>query len=287
MKQLCNDLLTSDGQFVPQSRKIAEHLFKSINNDGRIHPGDLVVCTFSEGASDKWLALLKMDPQDSFITDEEKVGEKVRLVLKQVRDVMPMGALQKCAFILPEVSRKKGQDLIVLDQQQARYGVSQVVASFFSQDFLQCKVGLNEKEMTKAFQNASYEWIANKRAAWADEDIDAFEESLASPMKKRTVRVTAFANSAISDPEEQNEYLEKLLQHFRAEKLRDMVFTPDPSVVKGKQLLQIDGDNDLRIRINNAAVGKGKALHYDYDDALKTYVITIKTTNLKKRVYSK
>lgn len=287
MKQLCDDLLTSDVQFVPQSQEIANHLFASINNDKRIHPGDLVVCTFSEAKEDRWLALLKMDPQDSFITDEEKVGGKRRLVLKQVRDVMPIGALQKCSFILPEASRTKRQDLIVLDQQQGRYGVSPVVASFFSKDFLQCNVNLNQKEMTQAFQNASYEWIGSKRGLWADEDIDAFEDSLASTMKKRTVRVTAFANSAIADPGDQSEYLEKLLQHFRAQKLRDMVFAPLPSIVKGKQILQIDGDNDLRIRINNAAAEEGNALNYEYDNALKTYVITIQTTNLKKRLYSK
>jgi len=74
MMQLCDDLLTSSGQFVPQSRKIANHLFASINNDKRIHPGDLVICTFSEVKGDRWLALLKMDPQDSFITEEERVG---------------------------------------------------------------------------------------------------------------------------------------------------------------------------------------------------------------------
>jgi len=198
-----------------------------------------------------------------------------------------MGALQKCAFILPKALRNKREDLIALDQQQGRSGVSPVVANFFSKDFLQCNVGLNQKEMTEAFQNASYEWIGAKRGVWADEDIDAFEDSLVSTMKKKSVRVTAFANSAIADPGEQSEYLEKLLQHFRAEKLRDMVFAPLPSIVKGKQILQIDGDNDLRIRINNAAVGEGNALNYEYDDALKTYVITIKTTNLNKKVYSK
>ncbi|HET8670334.1 MAG TPA: nucleoid-associated protein, partial [Candidatus Saccharimonadales bacterium] len=108
-KELCDTLLQNSDQFIPQSRAIANHLFRSIDNDRRIRPGDLVACTFSEGRanSGRWLALLKMDPQDSFITEEERVGGKRRLILRWVKDVMPVGELQKCAFILPQPLRKK------------------------------------------------------------------------------------------------------------------------------------------------------------------------------------
>jgi nucleoid-associated protein YejK len=288
LKRLCSDLLKSQEQFVPQSQGIARHLFQVIHGDRRVSPGDLVICAFSEGDDKaKWLALLKMDPQDSFVTEEERVGQNRRLVLKRVRDVMPIGELQKCAFILPESLRDKRRDLIVLDQQQARYGARRLVASFFSKDFLQCRVGLNEREMMQAFMDASYDWIGRKRDVWPDEEIEAFKDALESLRGKRMIRVVAFAHAAIEDPAEQDDYLEKLLQYLRAEKLQDMVFVPAPSLAKGKQVLQIEGDDALTLRINKDAVGQGKTLYYERDQASNNWVITIKTINLRERVYSK
>jgi len=282
LKQLCDDLLTSDGKFVQQSQKIAEHLFKSINNDGRIRPGDLVVCTFSENGGDKWLALLKMDPQDSFITDEEKVGAKRRLVLKQVRDVMPIGALQKCAFILPEALRKKRRDLIVLDQQQAHYGTTQVVASFFSKDFLQCEVGFTPAETTRAFLDASSAWIDSKKDEWHPADVEAFRENLQSALQRKTVSIVNFAQTLIEEPEDQNDYLDKVLGSLKARGFHDRVFRPPPNLATRPVVLQIEGDDGLRLRIRNDAVGAGKTLNYEYDEAMATWNIVIHTMKMKK-----
>lgn len=282
MKQLCDDLLASDARFVPQSQAIAEHLFASINNDGRIRPGDLVVCTFSETKSEKSLALLKMDPQDSFITDEETFKGKRRLVLKQVRDVMPIGALQKCAFILPAALRTKRQDLIVLDQQQARYGVSHVVASFFSKDFLQCRVGLNDREATQAFLSASAAWIDSRKDAWEPADIDTFRENLQLSLQKKTVSIATFANTLIEEESEREDFLEKVFQSMTAQGFRDKVFKPSAKALSRTQVLVIEGDNGLRVRINSDAVGLDKTLNYEYDQATALWTILIRTMKMKK-----
>lgn len=282
MKQLCNDLLGSERQFVQQSQKIAEHLFRSINNDGRIRPGDLVVCTFSENGGDKWLALLKMDPQDSFITAEEKVEGKRRLVLKQVRDVMPIGALQKCAFILPEALRKKRRDLIVLDQQQAHYGTTQVVASFFSKDFLQCEVGFTPAEATRAFMDASSAWIDSKKDEWDPADVQAFRDNLQTSLQRKTVSIVNFAQTTIEKPEDQTDYLDKVLGTLKARGFQDRVFRPPPNLATRPVILQLDGDEGLRVRIRSDAVGAGRTLNYQYDQATATWQIVINTMKLKE-----
>lgn len=271
MKQLCDDLLTSDGKFVEQSQKVANHLFASINNDGRIHPGDLVLCTFSEVKGNRWLALLKMDPQDSFIAVEENVGRKRRLILKQVKEVLPIGELQKCAFILPESLRKK-RDLIVLDQQQAGYGSRLAVATFFSKDFLQCNVSLNEREMTKAFKSTSYDWIDSKKKTWDEETREGFKDALKSLLVPRTVRVVPFAQETIAQPEEQKEYIETL----RAANL-NLVFERHQEEAEKPPITQFVGDENLRVRINSDAVGPGKMLDYKFNNATQLWTVTIKT----------
>jgi len=276
MKQLCDDLLTSDGKFVEQSQKIANHLFASIDNDQRIHAGDLVLCTFSEVKGDRWLALLKMDPQDSFIAVEANVGKQRRLILKQVRDVMPIGELQKCAFILPESLRKK-RDLIVLDQQQGGYGSRRMVASFFSEKFLQCKVGFNEREMTETFITASYDWIDSKKLGWTEKLRQGFKDSLKTALKERTVRVVRFAEEVIKDPAEQQEYIEKL----RSESL-DLTFKRDKVTADKPPIVQYVGDNNLRVRINRDEIGPGRMLQARKDKATQLWTITIKTAKWKE-----
>lgn len=282
LKQLCDELLSSDGKFVQQSQKIATHLFESINNDGRIRPGDLVVCTFSEKGGDKWLALLKMDPQDSFITDEERVGGKRRMVLKQVRDVMPIGALQKCAFILPEASRKKRRDLIVLDQQQAHYGTTQVVASFFSKDFLQCEVGFTPAEATRAFLDASSAWIDTKKDEWAPTDVQGFRENLQTTLQRKTVSIVNFAQTQIEKEADQKDYLDNVLGTLKARGFHDRVFKPPPNLATRPVMLQLEGDEGLRLRIRSDAVGAGRTLTYQYDQATATWNILINTMKLKE-----
>lgn len=275
MKQLCDDLLTSNGNFVSQSQEIAKHLFASINNDQRIHAGDLVVCTFSEPRGERWLALLKMDPEDSFVAVEEKVGDKRRLILKQVRDVMPIGELQKCAFILPKSQRRK-RDLIVLDQQQAGYGSRRAVATFFSKDFLQCDVARNEREMTEAFIRTSYDWLDSKQTSWSEDLREGFKDALTTVLKDRTVRVVPFAQDVIPDPAEQQEYIEKL----RSESL-DLTFRRDKVTADKPQTIRFEGDNNLSVRINRDEVGPGKMLEVTLDEATALWTITIKTTKWK------
>lgn len=281
LKGMSDELLKTNGQFVLHSQGIALHLFNSVKTDKRIHVGDLVICTFSEGDGEKWLGLLKMDPQDSFVTVEETIGGKRRFVLKRVKDVMPIGELQKCAFILPDSRRTKRQDLIVLDQQQARYGSSRLVASFFSRDFLQCKVGLNQRELTQAFLGVSSDWIDSKKGIWEEADINQFKEDLTSHLLQRNVNIVNFAHSAIEKEEEQDEYLEKITGGLRAEKLQDLAFKPDPTIVRRPQILQIEGDNNLKIRISSDAVGPDKTLFYEKDEALNEWIIKIRTTNLR------
>jgi len=276
MQKLCDDLLQDESQFVQRSRDIADHLFASINNDGRIHAGDLVLCTFSEQDKGRWLALLKMDPQDSFTAVEDSVNGKRRLILQQVREVMPIGELQKCAFILPQARRKK-RDLVVLDQQQGGYGTRRMVASFFSKNFLQCQVGLNEREMTETFITTSYNWLDSKKPTWKEEAQQGFRDALKAVLEKGTVRVARFAEEQITDPIEKGDYIEKL----RAESV-DLTFKADKVAAAKPPIIQYVGDNNLRVRINRDEVGPGKMLVAKQNKATQLWTITIRTAKWKE-----
>jgi hypothetical protein len=279
LADLCDSLLTDPDEFVPQSREIAWHLFRTM--DKRVSPGDLVVCTFSEDTEEAppWLALLKMDPEDGFVGVEETVEGQVRIVLQRVPNVLPRGELQKCAFLVPRSLREEqGYDLKVLDQQAVRYGGQRIVATFFVSDFLQCKVGLNRADRTWVFATASHEWVARKDE-WPAEEVDQFKKRVGETLQDNVVDATSFAAAVIPEPQDQDEFLE----HLRDRGLEDLTFEPDP---KERQRLTpepyFEGDHRLRVRIESDAVGEDKALDYHMSPGGE-WIVTIRTTHWNRK----
>jgi len=276
-RNLCDELQKPHGRFVPKSQEIASHLFNAINFDKRISPGDLVICTFLDGSSNgaPWLALMKMDPQDSFISREEVHEGKRRIVLKYLNNVLPIGELQKCAFILPQPLRTQYRDLLVLDQQSGSYGAPRPVASFFSSKFLECRIELLESEKTKIFYLKGLDWVNPKKGVWPEDEIIRFKEHLLAALKGHIIDVEAFAKIAIKDIAEQEDYI-----RWMQDKLPyAMVFKPDSTFLSTEEYTIIEGDNDLRIRIKASAVGPDKTLSYKLNKATGVHTITIKTAH--------
>jgi hypothetical protein len=279
---LCDDILTNPDSFVQRSQEIATSLFRTMSGDGRISPGDLVVCTFVDGDGNdwEWLALLKMDPEDGFVGERELVDGQIRVVLRRVPDVLPTGELQKCAFILPpDLREERGHDLIVLDQQAARYGMRRLVASFFLKNFLQCKVGFEKEDQTHTFIYQSRAWVSQKEATWPTEDVVYFKQRTIDAVQAHVVDVTAFAQEVIKDPDEQDEYL----AHMRREGLEELTFEPDPAErMRWTEFAWFRGDDGLQVRIKSEAIGEDKTLHWELDGATNTYFVTIRTANWER-----
>ncbi len=282
LRDTCDALLNDPQSFVAHSRQIATRLFQTANK--RISPGDLVVCTYSEDdtVDDVALALLKMDPEDGFVGETEDVAGQVRIVLRRVPNVLPTGELQKCAFVLPPSQRStKGYDLKVLDQQAARFGTHKLVASFFTKNFLQCRVNLDPGDKTVAFVYGSHEWIEQKHGLWTEDDIVAFKDQTNDSLGNKTVDVTAFAQAIIPDPDEQDQYLD----YLRRQGLEDLTFEPDPEERrKLTQYAWFEGDNELLVRINADEVGPGKTLIPHKDEGTNTWTVTIRTTKWSPKV---
>ena len=275
LKNICDDLLVNPDHFIEQSKVIATHLFNQVKRTKRISPGDLIICTFSEpGSESRWLALLKLDPEDGFVGDREEVNGQVRVVLRRVKDVLPTGELQKCAFIVPNDMRSDlGYDLKVLDQQSARYAANRLAASFFIKDFLQCKVGLNQADKTTFFVYGSRDWIEKKE--WDEEAKERFKSHISEVINHNLVDISSVAQAVIASPEEQDEYMEFIKEHG----LEDLTFEPDPR--ERQKLLQYsyyEGDYGLKIRIDKDAIGPDKTLEIKKDESTNKWIITIRTT---------
>lgn len=279
----CDELLASPAEFIAKSKEIAQHLFRSISTNRKISPGELVVATFTDGskAGKPWLALLKMDPEDGFIGDREETEEGVRIILRRVPNVLPNSELQKCAFILPQDSRTNKRHLIVLDQQTARRGAMRMVATFFVSKFLQCRVDLNKKEKTNAFVVGSFDFSGSKKGVWTEEQREKLDAAVATALESDSVDVELVARTAISNPDEQEEYIKYIRSQMQGDGFEDLVFETDPDARNQQDYFVVEGDNELKIRVRADAVGANKTLEFQKDEATNTHIATVRTVGWK------
>jgi hypothetical protein len=276
---LCDALLAAPGQFVPGSQALARRLFAAM--DRRVSPGNLVVCTFRPEGGPPWLALLKMDPEMGIVGERTEIDGKACVLLHRVPNVLPRGQLQKCAFVLPAALRPAaGYDLRVLDQQIDRFGAWRMVASFFSGSFLQCEVGLEPEDVTRAFYYASYAWLL-EQVGWPAHDRQRALERVKEALQGQVVDATAIAQEVVPAAQ-QEEYLAQL----QARGVKDLAFEPDPQ--ERERLLRytwFEGDYGLRVRIESPAVGPGQALSWQTDPQTRVTTVTIQTTRWLEKAH--
>ena len=269
-------------ELVPGSGKTAKRLFDAMAGDRRISPGDLVVCTFRTYHSpDLWLALLKMDPTGGFVSRLQRVGELRQVVFEPVQDVLPTGELQKCAFVLPPgLSKGLGHDLTVLDQQLARYGARRQMASFFTEDFLQCDVGLNREDKTNAFVYGSREFALDKEE-WTKEQVEEFHRAVDSHVQGPEVDVERVARQFVPK-KDQDSYVNFLKEQ---KQLTDLVFKPDDKRAKRlTRYVWFEGVHGLKVRIDPRHIGPRRTLYHKYNARTGKHEITIRTITWKKSV---
>ena len=271
VRDMCYGLLDAPDQFVSQSQEIARRLYDTI--DKRMSPGDLVLCTFTENDDPTpWLAILKIDPSQGFLSHQERVDGRVRFVLEGVPDVLSDAELQKAAFIVPQPLRKKLEyDLRVLDQQMGRRRARRAVASFFSEKFLSCVVGLNLAERNKTFISGSRSW-AREESEWPDQQIAELDTAAIEALGAAQVDVANFAAARIPDVAQQERYLE----YLQEKGLDELVFEPDPEIRKRYQYVIYEGDYDARLRIQPKAL-KERALEISENKTTGLTTVTFKT----------
>jgi hypothetical protein len=280
---LADRLLGEPDSFVDTSQEIARHLFATVQNDRRISPSDLFVCAFRESSVDgRQLALLKMEPQDSLVGDFELLDGKRRIVLTAVQNILPTGDLQKSAFILPVAERQRRKhDLRVVDQQISRFGARRPVASFFTGQFLQCQIDLNDADLTNRFVYGSYQWLRGVADAWPPVQVALFKDQVRVALLANQVDLESFAAATIADPEEQESYLKAMMEQGTGQ----LLFTPDPRErQRWAARVSFHGDNNLQVTIDAGAVGPSQTLHAVFNPATGLWTVTISTATWEEQL---
>jgi hypothetical protein len=286
---LADQILADNETFVQNTRQIAELLFFA-QQKRNTSPGELVFCTFSDGSynHNKWIAIMKMDPEDGFVGREERVGEQIRIVLEKVKDVLPTGELQKCAFILPTMGREEAAcDLVVLDQQPQYLGGTRQVASYFLHEFLGAERDLTNRDLTRGFLQGVNRWAEDKFLIgdWTLERTENLKRAAIETVKnQRLIDIPAFINQQLDNELEEDSFLQELtLDLSKAGRVTNLVFPPDPELqVKLTKVRKYRGDHELEVRVKIGANVPDDLLTHEFDRATQTHIITIRTTEWKE-----
>jgi nucleoid-associated protein YejK len=287
LKDVCDAIFDTPNNFVEYSKVIAKHLFDTMERPGKPSPSDLIVCLYSEeGSKENWLGILKMDPSEGFVSEEKKDAKGLKFYeLRRVNDVIVSTDLQKSALIAPPSLRSSVKyDLRLLDNQQSRSGINRIAASFFVTDFLQCRVGLNAADKTRVLLLASEDWISDKTGKWSDEEIEEARTQITNAALGRRVNITSLAQNITAEENEQDNFVD----YLRSKGIDESTFQPDPHVSKQMTTWTIlEGDYGIRLSVRSDLMSNRETFEKRYDDATNTWIVTIRTANLRTKTRSR
>jgi 37-kD nucleoid-associated bacterial protein len=244
--QICQNILHNGLDFTIGSRKLAEHLNTIISKDKRIAPGNLAMCIYKADnyPSQNFIALMKIDPSDVFRHTIEKDEQDQQYVSFQIeKDVMPTTKekLQKCACIRSLEPRNNEYDMMLLDRQ-----IQNQVAQFFTKDFLEAELALDDQERTQRFYRGAVVAMNDLRSKLTPGQNQALYSAFENAIKQESVNIDTLIDKLPID----EEYKEIIQQKIN---LPDREFDiPDGFYKKLYRRNRFKGDYGLVVSVNTA-----------------------------------
>ncbi len=292
IRKYSEEIIEHPNEFAEKSKEIARRLFKVMKEGSRtksISVGDLMICLCKEKPESEYcLALLKMDPKDSFVDSVININGKKFIKIEKKANVIPTGVLQKFAYIYPcekeTGEKKKGENygLKVLDFQQRRVGEFSPIASFFS-TFLGCKILMNPQQLTLAAIQIFSQIMEKMRSKLGDIQTDNFLDELFKALQQGFFDAVVLVDKSIPKKEDAKTILEAIKK-----KLPTLVFKPE--MPKGMMLTSktvFFGECGLKVEINSDCVGSDNVLNYEWNQDKTECIVTIKTSYWEEKVHLK
>lgn len=232
VKSLCQEIFEDNSKYLENSKKLAQYLFKCMQNEEKELSGDIAVCKF-ESQMGRFLAILKLNFTDSYShyisQDEIKIGKN--------KTGLP-GLSQKAskAMFVRELKEDNIYDMLIVDKQ---------IDGYFSQAFAKCQFVRDTRENTKTLLSISERFA---RKAFKDNagEAERFRSSLNEAMKN-------FNEVSLDDITNQLQD-ESLQKEFRAimasEGIQEKQITLDKSYIEKKlkrKRLKVDKSIELYI----------------------------------------
>jgi hypothetical protein len=229
---------------------LAIKLKEILDNDKRIASGNLAMCTYQAEnyPNQRFIALMKIDPSDVFrqkIETDEKNQQYVSFEIEN--DVMPttQEKLQKCAFIQSLLPRCEDYDMMLLDRQIQK----KQAAQFFTRDFLEVELTLDDKERTKRLYRGGIAAMNDVRSCLTPEQNQAVVLAFDGAIRQKTVNIDQLIEALPLE----NQHKEVFNKKLEEVKLFDREFLIDQSFCRNSlhSKTRFKGDYGLTFSVNS------------------------------------
>lgn len=244
---LCRDLLHKDISLVDGSQRLAQALYRIMEEDRRITAGDLAVCLFraENYPYTNFLAILKVDPSQIFrhvIRQDEKGNTYV--VFETEQQAFTDDRLQKCAFIQPLDPRHPEYDMLLLDRQRWDTKDGRI-ARFFSEAFLDTAETFDSHKYTENLYKGlvAAQNVVRERLTVKEDEV--LTDSINSAVSSHRLNLDSWLDELpVADDIKQD------IDHSISPNLPEREFSIDRSYsTKLMSKVKFRGDNRLKIEL--------------------------------------
>ena len=247
VKELSQEYLNSQGDFITISKEIAKQLFILMKSNGNIPSCDLIVVSISTEFG-PMLALLKMDYVKNYTHNIEFMDDKIGINIIPQFIGLPSGGqrLQKCAFIKPILDENKF-DLMVIDKQSKSKEGEDYGSNYFISSFLGCTIIENERDVTRNFIKTAEKWTRNNLKDNA-EAAEVVRSSLKKKLREEDkIDINEFSQNVFG---ESMEVAENFVQYVKEQGVGEHVEVDKQWVENKLKRVRLKIDKDIDVYIN-------------------------------------
>jgi len=197
VKELCKDIFEDEEQFVSNSNKLSQYLFRCIGTDEKESSGDMAVCHF-ESQEGKYLAILKLNFTNSYCHYIKDTDGNPVVTIGVNRTGLPgLGQKVSKAAVIREFKENNEYNMLVLDKDKE--GV-------FINSFLKCTFTRDRRENTRIINRVS-EQFARKAFKDNAQEAERFRSRLSDHLRNEdSFDVQKVAEENFSDIMVKNEF---------------------------------------------------------------------------------
>lgn len=166
VRSSCVNILKDSQCFIEESKSISEQLFKAMRGTNA-SPANFLIVEYTHG-KEKAIALLKLDFNENFYTEEIIENGKNKIIIKLKSDGFNKNQkLQKCAFIYDDVLKDIDCNILILDKQK-----KEDVTTYFGISFLNSILVNDYKVNTRKMISELTEFINTEYKESPKEQMD-------------------------------------------------------------------------------------------------------------------
>ncbi|MBW9157232.1 nucleoid-associated protein [Clostridium tagluense] len=204
VRQSCIKILNNADVFVEESKNISRQLFLAMKGTNA-SSANLLIVQYKHGQEEA-VAILKLDFDDSFHTEEKKEGEKIKIVVKiDGAGFNKRQKLQKCVFVYADILIDNDSKIVILDKQ-----ASEDISNYFGSTFLNCILVNDDKANTKNMIKEFNEFINEIYKSDPKQQISKTYELTSIFQSNKSFELENILNRLFDEEKVKNEFKDKI-----------------------------------------------------------------------------